>query len=322
MTIGNVYRTDLALEAQEKLSAHLTEPLPGLLVEQVEEETVQINRVRLTNAAAAARIGKPQGSYVTIEAQGLRYKNTQLQATVMRMVAQELSKLAALTPDMTVLVVGLGNWEITPDALGPKTVKKVVVTRHLQQQLSPEFSGRVRAVCGFSPGVLGITGIETAEIVEGVVRMVQPDLVIAIDALAAAASRRVMTTVQLADTGIQPGSGLGTRRFSITQERLGVPVLAVGVPTVVHASTIASDTMEAIEEQAAFSRYLASMQQLSEADRHTIMRQILPDTFGDMMVTPKEVDWLVEDLATIVAGGINQALHPQIDYKNIERYLH
>jgi len=220
------------------------------------------------------------------------------------------------------LVVGLGNWNITPDALGPRAVDKVVVTRHLQNMLSPELKGGVRSVCAIAPGVLGITGMETGEIVQGIVSKIKPDLVLAVDALAAASSKRVITTVQLADTGISPGSGVGNKRFGLTKETLGVPVVAIGVPTVVHASTIAMDTLNTLQEHAAFARYFKSMADLSDQDRQVIIRQVLPDMLGDLMVTPKEVDRLIEDIADVVAGGINQAMHPNIDYENIHLYLH
>jgi spore protease len=169
--------------------------------------------------------------------------------------------------------------------------------------------------------VLGLTGIETAEIVAGVVSRMQPDVVICIDALAAASSNRVTTTVQLANTGIHPGSGVGNKRFGLTQESLGVPVIAIGVPTVVHASSIANDTVNTLMAHAHFGRYFKSMQNLSPTDRQAIVRQVLPEAMGDLMVTPKEIDTLISDISSVVAGGINSALHPHIDYDNIHMYL-
>lgn len=315
-------RTDLALEAQEILQRSVEEKIPGLLVETAEQEDAVITRVTVSSAQAAQMMGKARGKYITIEAQGLRYKNTLLQEKIMNSLAMELSVLLSLPKHATVLVVGLGNWQITPDALGPRAVEKVVVTRHLQELLSPELKGGVRSVCAIAPGVLGVTGMETAEIVHGIVQRIKPDAVIAIDALAAASSQRVITTVQLSNTGIHPGSGVGNKRFGLTPESLQVPVIAIGVPTVVHAATIAMDTINAMQEHAAFARYLKSMERLSEEDRHTIVSQVLPQTLGDLMVTPKEVDRLIDDISDVVAGGINQAMHPNIDYANIHRYLH
>jgi len=315
-------RTDLALEAREMLGRKVTEDIPGVIVETVEDGEIVTTKVSITTPEAQHIMGKGQGTYITIEAQGLRYKDTELQEQVMKSLAKELVGLVELPQNAVILVIGLGNRNITPDALGPRAVEKIVVTRHLQDMLTPELKGGVRSVCAMAPGVLGITGIETTEIVQGIVSKIKPDLVIAIDALAAASSRRVLTTVQLSNTGISPGSGVGNKRFGLTKESLGVPVIAIGVPTVVHASTIAIDTIDTLQEHASFGRYFKSMEHLSDADRRTIVSQVLPDTFGDLMVTPKEVDRFIEDIGVVVAGGINQAMHPHIDYENIYKYLH
>ncbi|AIF52260.1 GPR endopeptidase [Pelosinus sp. UFO1] len=315
-------RTDLALEVREMLTKEVSEDIPGVLVETAEDEEVIITKVNITTPEAEKIMGKGKGTYVTIEAQGLRYKNTPLQQKIMKLLAKELVDMADLGKNATVLVIGLGNWNITPDALGPRAIDKIVVTRHLQEMLSPELKGGVRSVCAIAPGVLGITGMETVEIVQGLVSKIKPNLVIAIDALAAASTRRVITTVQLANTGISPGSGVGNKRFGLTKESLGVPVIAIGVPTVVHASTIAMDTINTLQEHAPFARYFKSMENLSDTDRRTIVGQVLPEVLGDLMVTPKEVDRFIDDIAVVLAGGINQAMHPHIDYENIHTYLH
>ena len=315
-------RTDLALEAREMVNTTVSEEIPGVVVETVEEDEVVITTVNITTPEAERIMGKNQGTYITIEAQGLRYKNTPLQEKIMKKLGQKLVGLVELPKNAMVLVIGLGNRNITPDALGPRAVEKIVVTRHLQEMLSPELKGGVRSVCAIAPGVLGITGMETTEIVQGIVSKIKPDLVIAIDALAAASSRRVLTTVQLANTGISPGSGVGNKRFGLNKHSLGVPVIAIGVPTVVHASTIAMDTIDVLQEHAPFARYFKSMEHLSEEDRRTIVGQVLPELLSDLMVTPKEVDRFIEDIGVVVAGGINQAMHPNIDYENIHRYLH
>ncbi|MBC8015358.1 MAG: GPR endopeptidase [Sporomusaceae bacterium] len=315
-------RTDLALEAREMLNRKVSEDIPGVIVETIEDEEIMITKVSITTPEAEHSMGKGQGKYITIEAQGLKYKDTPLQERIMKILAKELAELTELPKDAMILIIGLGNRNVTPDALGPRAVEKIVVTRHLQGMLSPELKGGVRSVCAIAPGVLGITGMETVEIVQGIVSKIKPDLVIAIDALAAASSRRVLTTVQLANTGISPGSGVGNKRFGLTKESLGVPVIAIGVPTVVHASTIAMDTLDTLQEHAPFARYFKSMEHLSDEDRKTIVSQVLPEVLGDLMVTPKEVDRFIEDIAVVVAGGINQAMHPHIDYENIYRYLH
>lgn len=315
-------RTDLALEAREMLTRKVNDEIPGVMIETVEDEETVITKVHIKTPEAAQIMGKDIGTYVTIEDPGLRDKNTLLQDKVMAILAQELADLVELAKDATILIIGLGNRNVTPDALGPRAVEKIIVTRHLQDMLSPELQGGVRSVCAIAPGVLGITGMETVEIVQGIVGKIRPHIVIAIDALAAAASRRVLTTVQLANTGISPGSGVGNKRFGLNQQSLGVPVIAIGVPTVVYASTIAMDTIDTMQETAPFARYFKSMEHLSDGDRKTIVSQVLPEVLGDLMVTPKEVDRFIEDIGVVVAGGINQAMHPHIDYENIYQYLH
>lgn len=314
-------RTDLAIEAREMITQKITHEISGVDVVTSEDEDVLITRVNITNDEAQRALGKPIGKYITLEAQGLKYNHKTLHAKIMDLLAAELADLAGLARTATVLVVGLGNRNITPDALGPKVVEKMVVTRHLKPMLPDELKGGVRFVCAIEPGVLGITGMETAEIIQGIVSKVKPDLVIAIDALAAASSHRINTTIQLANTGIHPGSGVGNKRFGLNEETLGVPVIAIGVPTVIHASTIAMDTIQTLKEHAAFARYFKSLATLSEKEQRMIVHQVLPDSLGSLMVTPKEVDQLIADLAKVVAGGINQALHPNIDYENIHLYL-
>lgn len=314
-------RTDLAIEAREMVTRRVAHEIAGVDVETESDAEVLITRVQVRTENAEKLLGKPRGRYVTIEAQGLKENNPQLHARIMTLLAQELAQMAQLARDATVLVVGLGNRNITPDALGPKTVEKLVVTRHLKDMLSEEIRDGVRSVCAVEPGVLGVTGMETAEIIQGIAQKVRPDLVIAVDALAAAASHRMNTTIQLADTGIHPGSGVDNKRFGLNAATLGAPVVAVGIPTVVHASTIAMDTIRILQEHAAFAKYFKSMASLSDGEQQRIIRQVLPDALGALMVTPKEVDRLMADLAKIVAGGINQALHPDIDYRNIHLYL-
>jgi spore protease len=310
-------RTDLAIEAREMVTSHVSHDVSGVDVVTSKDEDVLITRVNITNQAAEDALGKPIGKYITIEAQGLKYNDADLHEKIAEFLAEELNGLIKISSTATVLVVGLGNRNITPDALGPKTIEKLVVTRHLKDMLLDDVKDRMRLVCAIEPGVLGITGMETAEIIQGIVTKIKPDMVIAIDALAAAASHRVNTTIQLANTGIHPGSGVDNKRFGLNQATLGVPVIAIGVPTVVHASTIAMDTIHALKEHASFARYFKSMETLSANECQTIVRQVLPETLGNLMVTPKEIDQIITDISTVVAKGINQALHEKIDYENI-----
>jgi spore protease len=231
------------------------------------------------------------------------------------------------SPETTVLVVGLGNWNVTPDALGPRVVKDLLVTRHILQ-MEPETLGEgFRSVAAISPGVLGITGVETGEIIQGLVEKVKPDLLIAVDALAARSLSRLHTTIQLADTGIHPGSGVGNKRLGITHETIGIPVIAVGVPTVVDAITIANDILDHllhsfIEEASPDSPVSAVVKSMAEGDKKAVMEEIMAPYGGNLMVTPKDIDTLVEDIARVISGGLNAALHPEIDNEDSGKYLH
>jgi len=218
----------------------------------------------------------------------------------------------------TTLVVELGKWNVTPDALGPKMVNELLVTRHLLSHAPESRADGLESVCAVAPGVLGLTGIETYEIITGVVEKVKPHVVVAIDALASRDVGRVGTTIQMADTGINPGSGLGNRRKALSQETLGVPVIAVGVPTVVYAATIAHATLDAA--LAATNDQKNSLK-LSDHRRKELIAEVLSPHLGDLVVTPKEIDALIESMAKVIAGAINVALHPRLDLEETLYYL-
>jgi len=231
--------------------------------------------------------------------------------------ARELGRaIAGMLPERceTVLVTGLGNRTVTPDALGPRTVERVLVTRHMDGCLPEDIGARMRSVCAAAPGVLGVTGIETAEVLRGMVEHVRPDAMIAVDALAARSSQRICSTIQIADTGITPGSGVGNHQKALCRETLGIPVIAVGVPMVVYASTIARDAMG----------YLSALDGASEADEEKLaacVERVVSERLGDLIVTPREVDALVERMAGIVAEGINLALHPELEETEIAQLM-
>lgn len=223
------------------LMGEVKEEIPGVTAQTETFGEITVTRVSVDTPEAAERMGKQQGRYITLEAPGLRQKNTPLQDEVSTRFTKELANMIELQPDTTVLVVGLGNWNVTPDALGPRVVEDLLVTRHILQ-MEPETLGEgFRSLAAIAPGVLGITGVETSEIIQGLVEKVKPDILIAVDALAARNLNRLHTTIQLADTGITPGSGVGNKRLAINHETIGIPVIAVGVPTVVDAVTIADD---------------------------------------------------------------------------------
>ena len=313
-------RTDLALEAQDLISRRTGQEVPGVMSETEQPRYATITRARVMTPEAERILGKARGNYTTIESQYLRSRSKEIDEELARIFAREFLRLAPLPDNATVLVAGLGNWQATPDALGPRTIEYLTVTRHLHSLVPQELRGGMRAVCAISPGVLGLTGIETGEIIRGVVGNVRPDLVVVVDALASMSTQRLGSTIQMGDTGISPGSGVGNRRMGINRESLGVPVIAIGVPTVVTAETIAMDAMDFMERQRGGVSVPAQGTQQAMA-RRSYLKQMLSPYFGSLVVTPKEVDDLVEDLAEILAAGLNAALHPSIDWDKILTYL-
>ncbi|MGE5551049.1 MAG: GPR endopeptidase [Bacteroidota bacterium] len=311
-------RTDLATEAHELAGGPAGREIPGVKVEQRQEEGNTITRIKIDNEEAGRVIGKLPGHYATIQAPEIQSRNQDQIEAIAKILAAEIEGFLSrlnLKDDDGCLVAGLGNWSSTPDSIGPKVVNAILVTRHLWSFSPPEKRGGLRPVCAIAPGVLGITGIETGEILLGLVQRVKPRFVVAIDALAARNIARLGTTIQLSDTGIHPGSGLGNNRVGITPGFLGVPVIAIGVPTVVYASTIVIDALDKL----ASSR--KGMVDPSIGNRPDYIREMLAPEMGELVVTPKEVDVLVEEVAKVVASSLNIALHPGVGPDEVFRYL-
>jgi len=306
-------RTDLALEAREAAPPDLpgvestTETLPGVVV----------TRVRITTPEAAQVLNKAMGNYVTIECPGLRDRNWEDQDRVSRIISSEVR---ALLPrgEYLVLVAGLGNWRATPDALGPRTVSRILVTRHLREFVPQDLRGDLAPVSAVAPGVLGTTGIQTLEILRGIVNQVQPGAVVVIDALAARSTGRLLNTVQIADSGIQPGSGVGGQRDQISRETLGVPVIAIGVPTVVHALTIANDAARTLARQ--LGRDLGRFEQFTPQMKERLISEALSPEVGELMVTPKEIDVNIDEITEVLADGLNVALQPRLEPEEIDAW--
>lgn len=294
--------TDLALERHQMAGEKERE---GIELTTERSGAIERTVVKIVTEQAEKTMQRPRGYYVTLSFE----QQSQLDLDVRKELADELAKsLRQMLPsEGDVLVVGLGNRRVTADALGPRVVDATLVTRHLRAHLPQSLSERVRPVSAVAPGVLGITGMETAEVVRGIVHHVHPEAVIAVDALAARESGRICSTLQIADTGIAPGSGVGNHRLGLTQNTLGVPVIAIGVPMVVYAATIARDALS----------YLVQDVQEEGQDQEQVVdaliQRVVTEQLGDLVVTPREVDTLIEHMADIVATGINQALHPQLD---------
>ncbi|MDD4075917.1 MAG: GPR endopeptidase [Eubacteriales bacterium] len=292
---SSVY-TDLAAEARE-----LNPEQAGIHEETLQQGDILVTRIRVETAEAAEALHKPIGRYITLDVPKLCERPLPLFAQTSKALAQELQKLITpLDASATVLTVGLGNRTITPDALGSRVIDRVYVTRHVAQYLPDAFSAPVRAVCAVAPGVLGVTGVETAEVVRGVAEHVKPSLILVIDSLASRRTARISTTIQLTDTGIQPGSGVGNARAAFTREAFDVPVIAIGVPMVVYASTIAQDTLSLLADKMGFAQ--------KEEELRALAEKIAEESFGPLIVTPKDIDAIVTDMSSIVADGVNMAL--------------
>lgn len=323
-------RTDLALEAKEMAAQTMGSVIPGVHSETFEDEDCILTIMDIDNKKGSQAVGKLPGHYITIEVPRLRDKDSDLQDRIATKFAQQFSTFLnkiGISKTAKVLIIGLGNWNVTPDALGPLVVENVMVTRHFFELMPDQVSPGYRQVSAIAPGVLGITGIETSEIVQGVVDRSKPDLVIAVDALASKALERVNTTIQIADTGIHPGSGVGNKRKGLTREFLGVPVIAIGVPTVVYASTIVNSTMDLMiqhfkKETEATQEIFGMLDGMQENERLQLVKEVLDPLGHDLLVTPKDIDQFIEDIANIIASGLNAALHEAIDQNNVAAYTH
>ncbi|MGI6539011.1 MAG: GPR endopeptidase [Caldicoprobacterales bacterium] len=321
-------RTDLAMEAREMAQEQGRHDIPGVQVENFKaEEDISITRVEVVSEIGEKNIGKPIGNYITLETPGIRDRDPVYEELVKKCLADEIRRLVNLNKDSVILVVGLGNWNVTADAVGPKVVDRVLVTRHIFEYVPDQVDERMRRICAVAPGVLGITGVETGEIVKGIVDKVQPDLVIAIDALASRKTERIGSTIQIADTGISPGSGIGNKRMGLNIDTLGVSTLAIGVPTVVYAHTIGRDALgmlikEFSEQVEPDNELFLMLKTMDEKRLNSLVGEVLTEGLGDLVVTPKEVDLLIDDVADIIADGINLAIHDGLTLEEVNRYLH
>ena len=320
-------RTDLALEAHEIYAEEQqVDKISGVDIDTFKKEGISVTRVKILNDDGSRALKKPIGDYVTLEIPEYVHETQENFDTIINTFSDELKRMMPKrTKDSVTLVVGLGNRNITADALGPKVVDGLLVTRHLFELMPEDISEGVVPVCAISPGVLGITGIETNEIIKGVTNRVKPDVIIAIDALASRSISRVMTTIQLSNTGIKPGAGVGNERGGLSVETLGVPVIAIGVPTVVDAATMANDTIDMVIENISShtdkdTSFYKMLKNIDKNEKYTLIDEVLKRTFVNLVVTPKEVDEIIDDLAEIISDGINICMHSCINTGNVSRY--
>jgi spore protease len=354
------FSTDLAVEAHERYSQD--GEIAGIDKEVEENDNVKIERIFVRDMQAGQAINKVPGNYVTIYAPGLRSKDTPLRQQISKLFAKEFSKyIKDLNEQDSILIVGLGNMNATPDAIGPSVTEKLIISRHFFQVMPDKVEKGFRPISAISPGVMGQTGIETGDIVQGVIKEIKPDLLIVIDALASRSIERINTTIQIADTGINPGAGVGNARKALNKDTLGIPVIAIGVPTVVDAVTIVHDALEYVTEYLNDNGNIANQlampnlatknmirkqalnpqvnnqqiynqqtndsnvfhnkyEKLSEQQKKHLIFQVLKAEGHQFMVTPKEIDTYIEDMANIIAGGLNAALHPKISIEDAAMY--
>lgn len=358
-------RTDLAIEAREVVLENQgiqgednQSQIEGVIIKEQEKEGMKISYVEVTEQGSEM-LGKKPGKYLTIEVQGIRQQDTETQLQVEKLFAKEMAyfmKDLGIGPNDSCLIVGLGNWNVTPDAIGPEVCENLLITRHLFELQPESVEDGYRPVSAISPGVMGLTGIETSDILFGIVEKTKPDFVIALDALAARSIERVNSTIQISDTGIHPGSGVGNKRKEISKETLGVPVIAIGVPTVVDAVSITSDTIdfilkhfgkelkegdkpsrslipagmtfgekrklsdEDLPEEKERQTFMGIVGTLPEEEKRKLIGEVLSPLGHNLMVTPKEVDVFIEDMANLLANGLNAALHSKVNQENTGFY--
>ncbi len=306
--------TDMAIEARDIVRGDAKEEVPGVRVKESKDRGVVVTEVEIYEESAEKLMGKPQGHYITLDVPTFKDRDPDLKRNLMVNLTNQLKSLVPEDTHKSVLVVGLGNWNATPDALGPRVVERLLVTRHLGQVVPDDIRDRMRPVAAVAPGVLGTTGIETLDIIRGIVSQAKPDLVVAIDALAARNLDRLLGSVQIADTGIHPGSGVGNRRQGLTEDSLGVPVIAIGVCTVVQSISIAQEAIHQIAGQLADDvAFYDILKQMTPTEQRGLIDEVLGSRFSELMVTPKEIDMLIDDMADVLGESLNRALQPKLD---------
>ena len=302
-------RTDLAMESREWAGA-----MSGVRTQEFSRNGVEETRVYVETEEAAQALQKERGQYITLTLPDFLHAGAQERTRLARALADALRGM--LPPQGDLMIVGLGNRHMTADALGTRTLEGLLITRHMKDLTAGGLEGRLRGVCAIAPGVLGVTGMETAEVVQGMVEHVRPAAVIAIDALAARESSRICTTIQITDTGISPGSGVGNHRMGLNQETLHIPVIAVGVPMVVYAAVIARDALGLLMKEEGIE------ESTREQALDDMIAHVVHGGLGEMVVTPREVDELVGKVAAVLADGLNFALQSRLSEEEIRVLSH
>ncbi len=304
------FRTDMAVERNDMYKKQNGQ-IDGVEVQNEEKENIKITRVKITNEEGEKALNKPKGNYITLDIKNIKTIDNEQIEKISDNLAEELRNIIKehISDTEDILIVGLGNLYVTPDALGPKVVPEIEITRHILEYMPKAMPKDTRPVSAISPGVLGTTGIETMEILKGIVENVKTKMLIVIDALATRSIERISSSIQIADTGIVPGAGVNNTRKEISQKTLGIPVIALGIPTVVDLASITNDCIdlfiENLQQKAMSNDYL---NKLREQDNYEEIKEALVPKDYNMIVTPKEIDKLIENMSKIVATGINMAM--------------
>ena len=306
-------RTDLALEDKERFESDNVEVQGVSLKEDYDEEReIKVTTVKIETENGAKVMRKPVGTYITMEAPNMAVPDEDYHDEISKELAKFLARFIKKDKeDFSILVVGLGNRKVTPDALGPYVVDNLNITRHIVKEYGKHAmrEDKVRLVSAIVPGVMAQTGMETVEIIKGIVRETKPDMMIAVDALAARSSKRLNRTIQITDTGINPGSGVGNHRNAITKDTVGIPVLAIGVPTVVDAATIVNDTMEnlimALESSETLRGVGVVMQGYNAAEKYELVKELISPHLNGLFVTPKDIDETVKRISYTISEALN-----------------
>lgn len=294
------FRTDMADERVQECEKD-GQKVEGISSENINvEEKIKVTKVKVLNERGKEKIGKDIGTYITIEIKEIEIINEEEIEKISKILSEQISEL--IKSYKSILVVGLGNIDTTVDSIGPKVVKDLKITRHIKKYAPDLIDNETKDISGIAPGVLGTTGIETGEILKGIVEKVKPDAIIAIDALMSKDISRLFKTIQISNTGITPGAGVGNNRKEISLRTMGVPVIAIGVPTLVEAATIVADSIELIANQ--FEEF-KELKNASKEDKYRLMKAVLEPSKFNLTVTPKEVDDLVDNMKTIISHGIN-----------------
>ena len=309
-------RTDLALEAREIYQeGQGSSDIPGVKIETKELDNCIVTKVEIIDEQGSQIMNKEIGKYITLESNLMKFDDDESREEMIEYLKDEFVDILGNDKTKKTLVIGLGNWNITSDALGPKSVSKTLITRHIFKNYNKDYDDDFTEVSGLSPGVMGLTGIETSEVVKSLVETVKPDRVIAIDALASRKMERVNTTIQISTAGIAPGGGVGNKRKALNKEYLGVDVIAIGVPTVVDAATLTIDVLDTaidnlMDQSKESESFYNMLKKLREDEKYSLIKESLDPYDKNLIVTPKDIDDTIENLSIIISEGLNRSLHP------------